>query len=658
MDEYEFIGDIMLWYVCLIISILLMCRTIVVLIDKSSGKFTMGKVLVYMLSSAYIIYLPVFFSTYSFVGALIGDLMNTMQIISLDAGYLDYIDIVRRNIDFNFLYQIYIFVLGLTHFFIPIVSALTAYSFIVHWVSYLKLVLLNKQNRDVFVFSEVNERSVNLAIDISKNVKKKSDFIFISLTEKVKDYDYLLEKMNCFFLPDDISNIKLNIKNKSNVYFFNIAENENDNLNDTLQIIDRFSKEEKEIQKKIHIYMFSEKQDIDKMIDSTDKGLLNVRIIDFAQLSCYKLFDEYPLYKGMKNNTISLAILGMNSIGEEVLKSALWIGQLEGVKLKITVIDEGIDKKKSYLELVYPEIFSENYNINFYEAKINNKSIVDVLNKNCIDSTYIVICNGNDEDNIRTAILLRRFYYKCDNSFTNKPFVAVYIEDSEKFNMVKGLKTPELNPQRRVSYDITPFGGINSICSYDEIINSRLEKLAVNVHMTYENIFSDENSFDVNEALERYNVFEVNKKSNLANALHIRYKLWLLGLDYTDREDVEQVRLKDYFSDDYLDKLTYMEHDRWMAFLRTEGWTTASLEDVKKYKASDLSRGRHNCPIMQMHPYICDFERLKEVSDALGLPDATVYDKELITRIEDILSDKWNIAGKKYRIIKLKEREL
>ena len=153
-------------------------------------------------------------------------------------------------------------------------------------------------------------------------------------------------------------------------------------------------------------------------------------------------------------------------------------------------------------------------------------------------------------------------------------------------------------------------------------------------------------------ALERYNLFEVNKSANRANALHIRYKLLMLGLDYTDDPEAQEVELSDYLSDEVLEKLTFAEHDRWMSFLDSEGWEGATVAQSKAYQASGISRGRHNCPLLKMHPYICPFEELTACSDALGLPDSTVYDRELISRIPDILHDKWNVLGKKYKIIK------
>ena len=219
--------------------------------------------------------------------------------------------------------------------------------------------------------------------------------------------------------------------------------------------------------------------------------------------------------------------------------------------------------------------------------------------------------------------------------------------------MIRNLATAEANPSRKMNYNLIPFGNLDEVFTYARLVDSPLEKLAKNVHLAYEEIFSD-GPIDVKQALKRYNVFEVNKRSNRANALHIRYKLNMLGLDYTEEEDVEEVQLQDYYTREALDKMSYSEHSRWMAFLETEGWTVAQREEVLAYRESGISKGRHNCPLLKMHPYICEYEKLKDLSIELENKDTTIYDEELIVRIPDILGDKWNVIGKKYKIIKMK----
>ena len=263
----------------------------------------------------------------------------------------------------------------------------------------------------------------------------------------------------------------------------------------------------------------------------------------------------------------------------------------------------------------------------------------------------MVVAEENSQDTVDKAVKLRRYYYCTDEAFAYAPPIFAYIENEARAAAVAALQTAEAKAERRMSYQIIPFGTAKEIYSFANITQSDVEILSKNVHMVYEDIFSD-GPIDVDGALIRYNLFEVNKNSNRANAMHIRYKLLMMGLDYTDDPDAEEVELSEYLTEEFLEQLTYAEHDRWMAFLDTEGWVESTIEQVQKYQASGISRGRHNCPLLKMHPYICPFEELVGRSDSLGLPDSTVYDRELISRIPDILHDKWNIAPKKYKIIK------
>ena len=110
--------------------------------------------------------------------------------------------------------------------------------------------------------------------------------------------------------------------------------------------------------------------------------------------------------------------------------------------------------------------------------------------------------------------------------------------------------------------------------------------------------------------------------------------------------------LSDYFTDESIVQMSITEHDRWMAFLSSEGWIQSTKEQVDAYRASGISKGRHNCPILKMHPYICDYELLEALSLDLEGKNTAVYDTELILRIPDILGNKWNVANTKYKIIK------
>lgn len=643
----------MIWYICLLIALFLLFRVVCVLLNSKS-RFKSARALLYVALAAYTIYLPVFMHQFSLSGTLFGDLLNVMQMVTLDADFLSSYDIICASIEFDFIRNIYILVIGLLHIIVPIFALVTAYDCIMNFLSYIRVVFINKRSSDVYVFSEMNDNSINLALDISQNIKSKSraEFIFANTSDIHENHSELFRRLHYYTaISDKIDCIDLKYKKNKKIHFYNISADSNENITNTLRLVEKYIETDHENQIAVEIYLFSNLPETETIIDSIEKGVIGIHLINYASMSVYRLFDEHPLYECIKRNIISVLICGLNDVGLEALKAALWMGQLYGVSLKLNVIDADALQKKAQLELSCPEMFSEEYDINFYQADTSDISFQKVLKNYCNDTTYTIVCSDNDEANIRTALYLRRFFLKENLSIKNFPVVAAYIDNSKKAEAVRNLNPPEANENRKINYGIIPFGGTESVYTYNSVMNSPIEKISINVHLAYEEIFSESEDIDIFEVLKRYNAFEVNKNSNRANALHIRYKLWMLGLDYTEDEYCEEVNYLDYLTDEVLEKLTIAEHNRWMAFLRTEGWSGVSVEGVKKYQYTGLSKGRHNCPLLLMHPYLCDFDKLIDVSNELGLPDATVYDRELIRRIPLILKNN-KVNNVNYKIIK------
>lgn len=642
----------MIWFICLFLVVLILVRT-AYLLSKRDEKFKSVKVFFYIILSAFLIYFPVFCKELSLSGAVVGDIINTMQMVTLDASFMDSYSVIYESIKISIIANAYILILGLLHILVPVSAIVTAYDCIVNFLSYLRVDIINLKSKDVYVFSDMNNSSIKLALDISEKMNHNVEFVFANCVEDKKIRANLSDKLNYYTVTSDrIDSIYVKLKKSKQAYFFNLSDNSDDNINNTLRLVEKYGNLPMDEQKLIHIYLFSDEKETETIVDSMNKSVLDIKYFDIARVSVYKLFDEYPLYNAINDGCISLLICGMNNIGEETLKAALWLGQLANVKLKINVIDSKAIDKKNELKLNYPEIFCDDYLVNFYQANTNDCSFISILKKYCYDTSYVVVCGeNNDENNIGISLYLRRFFLKQNLVAKQFPIIATYISNCEKVDVVKNLKTPELKEEKRISYEIVPFGGANSIYSYDSVMNNPIEKLSINVHLAYEEIFSGTDKIDYMKALQNYNAFEVNKKSNRANAMHIRYKLWMLGLDYTDDQNAEEVDLNEYLNEKTIDELMIAEHDRWMAFLRTEGWETASLEDVEHYKKGGFSNGKHNCSFLKMHPYTCPFNELLDRSDALNLPDATKYDKELITMIPLIVKNK-AITDANYKIIK------
>lgn len=637
----------MIWIICALLSAVMIALSVNAYLKKKDGSLRVIFVLVLLFVATYIAYIPAYIKSYDFLSAVVGDFVRVLQVITIDADIMEYYDVISSGINSDLLSKLYIILLGVLHITLPTVSALTAVTVLFRCFSSMQLFFASNSQKNMFVFSEANERSLQLA----KSLKGiKCDIVFANSTTDSLNNDGDNE-LSYIFKEESISELNIKKKKGKDIFFFCISDNEDSSLSYALQLMDKHSKLDEAQQEHIHIFMFAKSEDYSVFIDSANKGMLDIQCINEYEMLIYNLLNKYPLFKYAKSE-IHVLLHGLSKINTTALKAISWCGQICGFSLKISVVGINIKNQIDELEMSVPGLFTERYNIVFYDC-LSEKEIVDTISQKCSDANYIIVSETTDNETMLRGIVLRRLFYKLSDNFDSCPPIFCYIKEPSKFNIVKNLSTAESNPSRKMSYELTPFGSLEEVYTYKNLVDSDLEKIAKNVHLAYEEIFSSE-PINPQEAIKRYNVFEVNKRSNRANALHIRYKLNLLGLDYVDCDDAETlIDMRDYCTDEYMKLLSISEHNRWMAFLETEGWEPSTKEEVYSYKESGISKGRHNCPLLKMHPYICEYELLKNLSLDLEGKDTTVYDKELILRIPDILGDKWNVAGKKYKITKL-----
>lgn len=637
----------MIWLICAVLGAAMMAVSARIYLLKKTGIWRVVVALGCLFVATYVLYIPPFTATYGTMFGAIGDLLHVLRVVSLDADITQFYDVIVEHTGYILLARGYVFLLGLLHVALPTISALTAVTVLIRCFSSIQLFFTNKRHRPMFIFSEANERSLHLAKSLEQI---NCDIVFAGSTSEQMVGEFS-GKHKPICKEESISELNIKSKKKKDIFFFCISEDENLSLSHLLQLTEKFSSVKEAEQEYIHIYQFSKHQDFSTFVDSADKGLLDVHCVNEYEVLAYNLLDQYPLTKSAADG-VHVLLYGLSTINVVALRAIAWCGQIAGFSLRISVVGIDIADQVDELKRLVPGLFTDRYDIRFYNCK-TGKQIEDTISRECPDANYIIVSEETDNDTMERGISLRRLFYKLDPQFAACPPIFCYIKENSKAHLIKNLTTAETNPKRKMNYDLIPFGNLSEVFTYARLVDSPLEKLAKNVHLAYEEIFSD-GEIDVKGALKRYNIFEVNKRSNRANALHIRYKLNMLGLDYTDDPDAQEVRLQDYYTPEALARMSYSEHSRWMAFLETEGWTVAQREDVLAYQASGISKGRHNCPLLKMHPYICEYEKLKDLSLELENKDTTVYDEELIVRIPDILGDKWNVIGQKYKIIKMK----
>lgn len=635
----------MIWAVCGLLTAALILCSVRLLLSKKAGVSRMVFVLGCLFVATFAVYIPPFVKTYGIWAGIVGDLAHVLQVVTVDADVTNYYPAVIHGLNNDLLIQAYILLLGTVHIFLPAVAAMTAVTVLFRCFASMQLFFVNHSKRPLFVFSEVNEQSLHLAKSLEKI---KCDIVFANKKEDTLGGE-IKHKYSLIFKEESISELHIRSKKSKDIYFFCISKDEDQSLGYTLKLIEKYAEEKESRQEHIHIYQFSKHQDFSIYVDSTDKGELDVHCVNEYEMLIYNLLDKYPLMDGAVNG-IHVLLYGLSKINVIALKTIAWCGQISGYPLRISVVGVHMNKRINDLKLEVPGLFTERYDIRFWDCQ-NEMEVAETIRRECKDVNYSIVSENTDNASMERGVLLRRLFYSMDEKFAACPAIFCYIREPAKANLVERLATAEANPKRKMPYNLTPFGSVEEVYTYQSLVDADLEKVAKNVHLAYEEIFSD-GEIDVKQALKAYKVFEVNKRSNRANALHIRYKLRMLGLDYTLDPAAEPVRLEAYYTDEAMDKMAFSEHSRWMAFLESEGWIPATREQVKAYIDSDISKGRHKCPILQMHPYICPYEDLKELSEELENKDTTVYDKELILRIPQILGDKWKVAGRAFKIVR------
>lgn len=641
------------WYICFGVALAIIAIGICLMLDQKRGMMRIFYGLIGLMSVGFVLYIPPFFKDYDGLTAIVSNFLNVLKMISLDANCLEYYHTILANLGNGFFAYLYNALLMLVHAALPVVSAMTAVTLIMRCLSMLQIRMLRGSSKTLYVFSQVNYQSTILAEDISKS-DPKGKIVFLEPSSEA-DHTGLRDRIHCAVLDESIENIRAKAKRRQ-VHYYCISEDQEKNLNDALAVLEQLKSENQRTQSNNHIFLFSGDPMVELMMDSLDKGMVEVNVVNEARNVAYQLMEQHPLTDAAKDKQISVLVVGFSDVAEECVRAISWCGQLYNYSLKIRMLADFPEHWQVDFRSRFPGLFTSRYDVDLIDCK-GISQLQTALEQHAADAGYIIVADRTEELTVQQAVFLRRFYYRQDPAFKHAPLIYTYTKTAEKGEAIRRLCTAEAKEARRESYRLTPFGVATEIYSFQNISDSGLEKLAKNVHLVYEDIFSD-GEINAVEAIGRYNLFEVNKRSNRANALHIRYKLAAMGLKLSEDPEAEEVDFRDYLSEELLEQMTYAEHDRWMAFLESEGWLEASLEQVRAYQASGISKGRHNCPLLKMHPYICPFEDLKDCSDQLGLPDSTVYDRDLISRIPDIIHDRWGIAGKKYKIVKNTSQEV
>lgn len=328
---------------------------------------------------------------------------------------------------------------------------------------------------------------------------------------------------------------------------------------------------------------------------------------------------------------LHVTILGSGSIAEEVFQAVCWCGQIGGVQLFIHVLSQEADRLQARLQArcpellricevrkrsfvapaaavgtaslddllrIYPHTSSPLSNApyavvdGFSEGERVDAAHLDGYPEEILAKTdYYVAALGDDEKNIFVAMMLKRELGKIAlNAGSRKhPVIAPAVFDSRLADSIADRSPACGDPY------VIPFGMLEDRFSCRNVFSVDVTADALQSEMIYNRKTHSKRQRD-----------EYSYWANIVRAVHAPYKLFGLGCvtgvdpsaPAASRFTVEPKTIAP--DDPAYPAFAWMEHRRWNAYMRTQGFCLATADQHRRYFAlsgshKDLARKLHNC---------------------------------------------------------------
>ena len=635
--------------------------------------------------------------------ALAMSVSHSIRMFVVDTGVSDIADLLSPD-TLGIMFYPYKILVCLLYLLAPVFTLSVVLRYFSNFFERIRLAGRRKQ--DLYIFSDLNTRSLEIAAGLSremKNTGKKQSIIFCRSNDKDDINTELEEKareLNAVFAAGDMLQLRLNNKRRYTSYF-HISDDDEKNIDDTLQMIENMTgdspwlKSGKLNQENAAVYCYSSNAEAEILLDAEEKENLRVVLMNEMRDAVYEHLYRYPLYLGVRmpeterqgeetqkrketgeRESLPLLIVGGGKTGIEFLKAALWCGQMKDYEPDIHLIDVKGNLIRKKIEEECPELFKKEAG---YKIDIHKVNIFSSMAERYLDTLpeigYCVVCLGEDEDNIRAAMWLKKYFYMKGR--TRSPLICTYIESSRKRAAVWNLHE-NTRSKKILYYGIIPFGSREMYFGDSSDAAFVMEYLALGVQAHYWRLNRESGDEDRKNAVKNFYEKQSNRRSSIANGLHIGSKLWELGLGImrvpgtgAEKEMFGRyIRPADFAAETKgkLDAYYNLEHERWMAYVRTEGWRLAttggsSLKEIRECYEEYCAVFKNQNYMMKLHPALVPIDKpgseqaalweveemMSEVSRRQGFgewsPDYVQSDVEVVNHIGDIVGGAWCGAG-------------
>ena len=296
-----------------------------------------------------------------------------------------------------------------------------------------------------------------------------------------------------------------------------------------------------------------------------------------------KLLYDYPLYNYVNKENVNILVLGSSDISQQFVDFAFEMAQVNGYKLRITVVSDKSNTKENYLKKrpalcdffnVDDELSNDNYGTllfkHAYFENIDDHISTVLLDDDSEKYAYVFIGTDNDELNEKIAHLCDDCRDLLDSRFAIN-YVSTVASNSSK---------------------------INSVVRDDSIINhkdyKRLKAMAFNCHL----VWNYSKLLDMRK-LQRQFLANYNYISCLSYVISLKYKMASIGIDFLDPsapEKFDRIIKSNAPSDKKIvEEMIANEHRRWNVNMISRGFKTAKSLEKFVSGIETKSKGYHPC---------------------------------------------------------------
>ncbi len=332
------------------------------------------------------------------------------------------------------------------------------------------------------------------------------------------------------------------------------------------------------------------------------EGVPGIAVFSEAQIALRHLHRRQPPFliaDTFNHRRIHTVIVDFSDYGEAALIETLLSSLTTNLtKPLFTIVDPKADSIQQDLVNRYPELAKSadlvfmKGSLTEHDTLLGSEDIYAVSERAPVTTFYS--CHNDDEIALVTAIALQSISRKHVEAVA-----PIFTRQSRK----QGLPLISSGVSKIKSGDLIGFGSLKDLSSEVSFFSKNADSFAQEFHSAYEQVSSDEKSAKVPwEELS-----EDMRDANRRLVVHIPAKLHCIGFDLeawlrnVDRHPgrvqiptISSIRNRDVL----IESLAILEHERWMADRRINGWTHGLKRD-------DLRR---------IHPDLVPFSQLSEES--------------------------------------------